>query len=150
MSFPPRAHHEQSANVMLTVDGQVKLIDFGLCCDMSSGPKNHMVGSPYWMPPEMIKREPHGLLVDVWSFGICVLELANGSIPNRHSAVYAMFQASTRGFPKPFESSSWSPLFREFIAGALTVDQTKRLDAKVRITAQPVLCCLLTLVADAP
>ena len=39
--------------------------------------------SPFWIPPEMIRRETHGLAVDVWSFGICTLELANNNIPNR-------------------------------------------------------------------
>lgn len=39
------------------------------------------------MPPEMIKRQPHGLPVDVWSFGICCMEMANGHVPNRKSSL---------------------------------------------------------------
>lgn len=98
---------------------------------MSNGLQNHMVGSPFWMPPEMIRREPHGLPVDVWSFGICVLELANNVIPHRHSTIYAMYVATTRGFPKPFDSpSTWTPLFHDFIAKALVVDPAKRATSK--------------------
>lgn len=50
----------KSANVMMSVDGEIKLIDFGLCADVSEGERTQMVGSPFWMPPEMIRREPHG------------------------------------------------------------------------------------------
>lgn len=106
------AHRDlKSANIMITVHGDVKLsmfsthplsyndflvsffllsnflVDFGLCSDISQGEVVHMVGSPFWMPPEMIKRQPHGLSVDVWSFGICCMEMANGHVPNRKSSI---------------------------------------------------------------
>ena len=35
--------------------------------------------------------------VDLWSFGICILELANGKPPHRSSALRAMFTAGTVG-----------------------------------------------------
>ena len=34
-----------------------------------------MVGSPFWIPPEMIRKERHGIEVDLWSLGICILEV---------------------------------------------------------------------------
>ncbi len=117
---------------------------------MSEGEQVHMVGSPFWIPPEMVRREPHGIAVDVWSFGICTLEvtsqalcvcvadfcffapqLANNVIPNRQNSIYAMFTNTVKGFPKPFtHASAYSPLFHEFIAGALNVDPKKRLTSK--------------------
>lgn len=36
------------------------VVDFGLCTDISNGPKVHLLGSPFWIPPEMIAQEPHG------------------------------------------------------------------------------------------
>jgi hypothetical protein len=30
-----------------------RLVDFGLCSDISQGEVVHMVGSPFWMPPEV-------------------------------------------------------------------------------------------------
>lgn len=62
-------------NIVLGKDGAVKIIDFGLCSDISGGEIVHRVGSPFWLPPEMINHEPHGLPVDVWSFGICCMEM---------------------------------------------------------------------------
>ncbi len=51
---------QKSANVMLTVKAEIKLIDFGLCGDARHTRfLKGMVGSPYWMPPEMIRGQPH-------------------------------------------------------------------------------------------
>lgn len=68
-------------NVMLSVSGKIKIIDFGLCLNTENLGRddkekiNEMVGSPYYMPPEMIKRHITSEKVDIWSFGICVSEL---------------------------------------------------------------------------
>jgi len=122
------AHRDlKSANIMLTVHGDVKLIDFGLCSDISQGEVVHMVGSPFWMPPEMIKRQPHGLSTDVWSFGICCMEMANGHVPNRKSSIAAMFISASDGYPMPFEQpEDWSDEFNDFIMHCLRCDPTER------------------------
>eukprot|EP01103_Thecamoeba_quadrilineata_P003129 TRINITY_DN12946_c0_g1_i1.p1 TRINITY_DN12946_c0_g1~~TRINITY_DN12946_c0_g1_i1.p1 ORF type:complete len:619 (-),score=119.81 TRINITY_DN12946_c0_g1_i1:250-1893(-) len=125
------AHRDlKSSNVMITVGGDVKLIDFGLCVDLSEGPDTHMCGSPYWMPPEMIRKEPHGLLVDIWSLGICLLELANTRPPNHKNPIKAMFTAGTVGIEEPFERPDrWSVVFRNFVSMCLVFDTTKRATA---------------------
>jgi len=98
----------------------IKIIDFGLCTDASQGEVVHMVGSPFWMPPEMIKREAHGLPVDIWSFGICCMEMANGHPPNRKSSIMAMFVACVEGYPQPFEDPQyWSDEFKDFVGCCL-------------------------------
>jgi len=93
-------------------------VDFGLCSDISQGEVVHMVGSPFWMPPEMIRREPHGLSVDIWSFAICLMEIANGHPPNRRSSIKAMFQAGTQGYPSPLDytRANWTPEFADFLS----------------------------------
>jgi serine/threonine protein kinase len=122
------AHRDlKSANIMLTVHGEVKLIDFGLCSDISQGEVVHMVGSPFWMPPEMIKRLPHGLSTDVWSFGICCMEMANGHVPNRKSSIAAMFISASDGYPMPFEEpEDWTDEFNDFIMRCLRCEPTER------------------------
>jgi len=123
------AHRDlKSANIMLDMSGNIKLIDFGLCSDISQGEVVHMVGSPFWMPPEMIQRKPHGLLVDIWSFGICLMEMANGHPPNRKSSFQAMFVAATTGYPEPLEASHWSPDLKDFIGKCVQVLPTARSD----------------------
>ena len=60
LTFPPSlfqiAHRDlKNLNIMLSVNADVKIIDFGLAVDMSTGPRVQMVGSPLWMAPEMIR-----------------------------------------------------------------------------------------------
>ena len=46
-----------------------------------------MVGSPFWMPPEMIQCKPHGYAADIWSFAICLIEMADKRPPNRKARI---------------------------------------------------------------
>ena len=72
----------KSPNIMLTTSGEIKMVDFGLCVDVSDGGMlNSMAGSPLWMPPEMIKGEDYFFKADIWSFGTCMLELINQEPP---------------------------------------------------------------------
>ena len=45
------------------VDESSPSVDFGLAMDLAKGGSLHMVGSPFWMSPEIINRQPHTLAV---------------------------------------------------------------------------------------
>lgn len=126
------AHRDlKSANIMMSVRGEVKIIDLGLCADLSVGFPTHMVGSPFWMPPEMIQCKAHNYAVDIWSFAISLLEIANQRPPMIESAVKAMFTVGTEGVKELFvDPSKWSDSFKDFLGLCLKVDPEERATAE--------------------
>lgn len=78
------AHRDiKSNNILLHLDGKVKIGDLGVSVGIQDSEIEvlPMVGSCYWMAPEIIKGLPYGFKADIWSFGCVLLELANGMPP---------------------------------------------------------------------
>lgn len=69
----------KSNNIMLSVGGDVKLIDMGLCVE--SGEWSGLAGTPAYMAPEMIQQQIYGSKADIWSLGITCFELMEGAPP---------------------------------------------------------------------
>ncbi|NXD32014.1 PAK1 kinase, partial [Spelaeornis formosus] len=52
----------KSSNVLMGMDGSVKLADFGLCAQLSPehSKRNSSVGTPSWMAPQVVRGEAYG------------------------------------------------------------------------------------------
>jgi hypothetical protein len=96
-------------NVLVSMDGVLKLADFGCSksiddvCSKTHGCQT-MVGTPYWMAPEVIKCDAggYGMKSDIWSIGCTVVEMVTGKPPwpecnSMWAAVYKI--ANSTGLP---------------------------------------------------
>ena len=74
----------KSDNILVNEQGDLKLADFGYAAQLTieKSKRNSKVGTVCWMAPELIRgKSSYDIKVDIWSFGIFALELADGEPP---------------------------------------------------------------------
>ncbi|KAJ3003573.1 hypothetical protein HKX48_001697 [Thoreauomyces humboldtii] len=117
------------ANILLTENAVVKIGDFGVSEKLTQTVcvRNSIVGTPYWMSPEVITGSDYGTEADIWSLGITTIEMTDGVPP--HSTVHpmrAMFKIPFLPPPTLLQAYAYSNTFNDFIAQCLVKDPKKR------------------------
>lgn len=106
----------------------VKLGDFGIAkiLDGTLEQAKTMVGTPYYISPEIVKGKPYSFKTDVWSLGIILHELSSLEVPinanNLHNLYLKITDAKTQVRPIP---SRYSTPMRSLVNRCLTKDPAK-------------------------
>ncbi|KAN0025553.1 hypothetical protein ACTFIU_001830 [Dictyostelium citrinum] len=145
-------------NLLFDADGNIKLVDFGFSetgfnnnkkknnnnkkknkkknYNKNKNNKNsnkmkesRILGTPYYISPEIINGNEYGKTVDWWSLGIMVYEILTGDTPYDGNEPTIILKHITQRSNDIYWPESLSPVAVDFIKGLLTVNPLKRLGA---------------------
>jgi len=130
----------KSGNILINHDGDCKLADFGVSAELATtmSKRKTVIGTPYWMAPEVLQSSEYNGKADIWSLGITAIELAVGEPP--HSNVHpmrAIFMIPNSDPPTLPDPSKWSADFNDFLKVCLVKNPEKRPTATALLQAHP-------------
>lgn len=130
----------KSGNILLNHEGDCKLADFGVSAELTStlAKRKTVIGTPYWMAPEVLQSAEYNGKADIWSLAITAFELAVGEPP--HSNVHpmrAIFLIPTSDPPTLPNPEKWSEDFKDFMRVCLQKNPANRPTAEELLKTHP-------------
>lgn len=130
----------KSGNILLNHEGDCKLADFGVSAELSTinAKRKTMIGTPYWMAPEVLQSADYDGKADIWSLAITAIELAVSEPP--HSNVHpmrAIFLIPNSDPPTLPNPQNYSNDFKDFLKVCLQKDAKLRPSATQLLTTHP-------------
>ncbi|XP_040001776.1 serine/threonine-protein kinase 10-like [Xiphias gladius] len=127
----------KAGNILLTLDGDVKLADFGVSAKNTKTlqRRDSFIGTPYWMAPEVVmcetsKDRPYDYKADIWSLGVTLIELAQIEPPNHEmNPMRVLLKIAKSDPPILMQPSRWSPEFSDFLKRCLDKNVDNRWNA---------------------
>ena len=119
----------KGANILTTKKGDVKLADFGVATRTTTLHESSVVGTPYWMAPEVIELAGATTASDIWSLGCTIIELLDGKPPyHKMQPMHALFRIVNDDHPPLPEGAS--PVVRDFLMQCFQKDPNLRVSAR--------------------
>ena len=117
----------KSGNVFLMKSGLVKLGDFGIAKTFKNtmDKAKTMVGTPYYLSPEIIQGKPYDNKSDIWSLGVLLYEMMTFKMPFEANTLPMLSMKIMRGNYTP-PSSMYTKDLREIVSKCLMVDPSRR------------------------
>uniref|UniRef100_A0A183CC71 TBC1 domain containing kinase n=1 Tax=Globodera pallida TaxID=36090 RepID=A0A183CC71_GLOPA len=128
--------HRQPENLLLASRAKgaaVKLADFGLAIEVQGSSESWygFAGTPGYLSPEVLKKDPYGKPVDIWACGVILYILLVGYPPfwdeDQHR-LYAQIKNGAYDYPSP-EWDTVTPEAKSLIDSMLTLNPQKRITA---------------------
>ncbi|XP_062381848.1 calcium/calmodulin-dependent protein kinase (CaM kinase) II gamma 1 isoform X10 [Sardina pilchardus] len=116
----------------------VKLADFGLAIEVQGDQQAWFgfAGTPGYLSPEVLRKDPYGKPVDIWACGVILYILLVGYPPfwdeDQHK-LYQQIKAGAYDFPSP-EWDTVTPEAKNLINQMLTINPAKRITAEQALT----------------
>nr|XP_032835926.1 STE20-like serine/threonine-protein kinase [Petromyzon marinus] len=129
----------KAGNVLLALDGTVKLADFGVSAKNQNTlqKRDTFIGTPYWMAPEVVlcetlKEAPYGCGADIWSLGVTLIEAAETEPPHNDVNPMRVLLRIVRSPPPTLTRSPglWSGEFHDILRRCLEKNVDQRWTAK--------------------
>jgi serine/threonine protein kinase len=109
--------------------------DFGYSIPLSA-PHTNIVGTPYWMAPEVIKDKQYTANADIWALGIVLIEMIDRAPPYvDEEPIKALSLIVENGVPAVRASYRLSAGVKDFLAQCLVVDVSRRASAEELLQA---------------
>uniref|UniRef100_A0A672GKD2 non-specific serine/threonine protein kinase n=1 Tax=Salarias fasciatus TaxID=181472 RepID=A0A672GKD2_SALFA len=124
----------KAGNILLMLDGDIKLADFGVSAKNTKTlqRRDSFIGTPYWMAPEVVmcetmKDAPYDYKADIWSLGITLIELAQIEPPHHELNPMRVLLKIAKSEPPTLEQQhKWSLEFKDFLKKVLDKNPESR------------------------